>query len=54
MNIIRKDIQIIINNGSAAVEPNVACMQNADDHQGFLMGAMAGLMTESNTVGVLG
>jgi basic membrane protein A len=48
------DTQFIIINGSAAVEPNVACMQIADDHQGFLMGAFAGLMTETGTVGVMG
>ncbi|QRN86842.1 BMP family protein [Clostridia bacterium] len=48
------ETQFIIINGSAAVEPNVACMQIADDHQGFLMGAIAGLMTKTGTVGVMG
>ncbi len=48
------ETQFIIINGSAAVEPNVACMQIADDHQGFLMGAIAGMMTETGTVGVMG
>jgi basic membrane protein A len=48
------DIQFIIINGNSASEPNIACVQVADDQQGFMMGAIAALLTKSGTVGVIG
>jgi basic membrane protein A and related proteins len=48
------DIQFIIINGNAPKEPNVACVQVGDDQQGFMMGAIAALLTKTGTVGVIG
>jgi basic membrane protein A and related proteins len=48
------DIQFIIVNGNSPKSPNVACVQVADDQQGFMMGAIAALLTKTGTVGVIG
>lgn len=48
------DTMFILVNGEAPTEPNLACVQVADEQQGFLMGAFAALMTETGTVGVIG
>lgn len=48
------EIFFIITNGMKTNEKNIACVQVSDEEQGFLMGALAGLMTESGVVGVLG
>lgn len=48
------EVQFVIINGPSPTEPNVACTQIADDHQGYLMGAFAALMTETGTVGIVG
>ena len=48
------DTMFVLINGNAPTEPNLACVQVADEQQGFLMGAFAALMTESGTVGVIG
>ncbi len=44
----------VLINGNAPAAPNLACVQVADEQQGFLMGAFAALMTETGTVGVIG
>ncbi|QRN86901.1 BMP family protein [Clostridia bacterium] len=48
------DTMFILVNGNAPTEPNLACVQVADEQQGFLMGAFAALMTETGTIGVIG
>ena len=48
------DTMFVLVNGNTPTEPNLACVQVADEQQGFLMGAFAALMTETGTVGVIG
>ncbi|ADK80309.1 BMP family protein [Sediminispirochaeta smaragdinae] len=48
------DIQFIIINGNSPKAPNIACIQVADDQQGFMMGAVAALLTKTGTIGVIG
>jgi len=48
------EVQFVIINGPSPTEPNVACTQIADDHQGYLMGSFAALMTQTGTVGIVG
>lgn len=48
------DIQFVIINGNQPLEPNVACVQVSDEQQGFLMGAIAALLSKTRTVGVIG
>ncbi|HHW94149.1 MAG TPA: BMP family ABC transporter substrate-binding protein [Clostridiaceae bacterium] len=47
------DIRFVIVNGNKAQEPNLANFRPNTPQCGFIAGAFAGLITESNTVGVI-
>lgn len=49
-----QDVQFAIVNGTEAVEPNVGSFRFNTPQVGFLAGAFAGLITESNVVGIIG
>lgn len=48
------DVRFVIINGETALEPNLANFRPATVETGFLAGAAAGLLTESNIIGKIG
>lgn len=48
------DVKFVLINGQEAMEPNLANYRPNTPEAGFIAGAFAGLITETNTVGIIG
>ncbi|MHB1394819.1 MAG: BMP family protein [Clostridia bacterium] len=48
------DVKFVLINGQVAMEPNLANYRPNTPEAGFIAGAFAGLVSESNTVGIIG